>query len=113
MFTARFIETFTVRRSINYKKFGQTTIKYTMFNIIKLIRDNDLKTLGINLSNEINEIEQKWSGVWEFGMHGQNRKFVKHLLSRITSYVDSLVGKSTTYETYHHPSGRQFEIEHI
>lgn len=112
-FTARFIETFTVRRSINYKKFGQTTIKYTMFNIIKLIRDNDLKTLGINLSNEINEIEQKWSGVWEFGVHGQNRKFVKHLLSRITSYVDSLVGKSTTYETYHHPSGRQFEIEHI
>jgi hypothetical protein len=24
-----------------------------------------------------------------------------------------LVGKSTTYVTYHHPQGRQFEIEHI
>jgi len=112
-FTARFIETFTVRRSINYKKFGQTTIKYRMFNIIKLIRNNDLKALGINLTNEINDIEHKWSGAWYFGLHGQNRKFVKHLLSRISSYVDNLVGKSSTYASYHHPSGRQFELEHI
>ena len=112
-FTARFIETFTVRRSINYKKFGQTTIKYTMFNIIKLIRNNDLKLLGDNLTNEINDIEQKWSGMWHFGLHGQNRKFVKHLLSRISSYIDELVDKPTSYANYHHPTGRQFEIEHI
>src|SRR5699024_8224076 len=30
-FVARFIETFTVRRAVNYRKFGQTSIKYTMF----------------------------------------------------------------------------------
>jgi len=112
-FVARFIETFTVRRAINYRKFGQTSIKYTMFNIIKLIRNNDLNSLSKNLINEINNIEQKWDGIWEFGLHGQNRKFVKHLLSRITSYVDNLVGKSTTYVHYHHPNGKQFEIEHI
>jgi len=112
-YTARFIETFTVRRAINYRKFGQTTIKYTMFNIIKLVRNNDLINLGKNLENEVNGIEQKWSGISDFGLHGQNRKFVKHLLSRVTSYIDNLVGKSTTYESYHHPSGRQFEIEHI
>ena len=112
-FVARFIETFTVRRSVNYRKFGQTTIKYTMFNIVKLIRNNDLIGLGNNLTEEINGIEQSWDGVWEFGLHRQNRKFVKHLLSRITSYIDCLVGKDTNYFTYHHPKGRQFEIEHI
>lgn len=112
-FVARYIETFTVRRSINYRKFGQTAIKYTMFNIIKLIRNNDLKSLGVNLSKEINQITEDWDGVWEFGLHGMNRKFVKHLLSRISSYIDNLVGKDTTYVTYHHPNGRQFEIEHI
>ena len=42
-----------------------------------------------------------------------NGKFVKHLLSRITSYLDILIGKDTSYATYHHPSGKQFEIEHI
>jgi uncharacterized protein with ParB-like and HNH nuclease domain len=112
-FVSRFIETFTVRRAINYRKFGQTSIKYTMFNIIKLIRSNDIGALTINLSNEIEKIPENWDGVWEFGLHGQNGKFVKHLLSRITSYLDNLVGKDTTYVTYHHPNGRQFEIEHI
>jgi hypothetical protein len=42
-----------------------------------------------------------------------NRKFVKHLLSRITSYLDNLVGKDTNYASYYHPKGKGFEIEHI
>ena len=112
-FVARYIETFTVRRAINYRKFGQTSIKYTMFNVIKLIRSNDIITFGTNLSNEVESIPENWDNVWEFSMHGQNKKFVKHLLSRISSYLDDLIGKDTTYVTYHHPSGRQFEIEHI
>ena len=112
-FTARFIETFTVRRSVNYKKFGQTSIKYTMFNLIKLIRNNDLSILGKNLIKETSEIEQKWSAICDFGLHGQNRKFVKHLLSRISSHLDIIVGKDNTYVSYHHPNGRQFEIEHL
>lgn len=110
---ARFIETFTVRRSVNYKKFGQTAIKYTMFNIIKLIRDNELNDLYSNLSKEINEIPQNWTAVQGFRLHGMNRKFVKHLLSRISSHIDHLVGKDNSYITYHHPKGKQFEIEHI
>ena len=112
-YTARFIETFTVKRSVNYKKFGQTSIKYTMFNIIKLLRNNDLPTISKNLTKETEQIDANWDGVFYFRLHGMNKKFVKHLLSRISSYVDNLVGKDTNYATYHHPSGRQFEIEHI
>jgi uncharacterized protein with ParB-like and HNH nuclease domain len=110
---ARYIETFTVRRSINYKKFGQTAIKYTMFNIIKLVRDNELNDLYINLSKEIENIPQKWGAATQFRLHGMNRKFVKHLLSRISSYIDILIGKDINYVSYHHPKGKQFEIEHI
>lgn len=112
-FTARFIETFTVRRSVNYKKFGQTSIKYTMFNLIKLIRNNDLDKLGQNLTKETSEIEQQWNAINGFGLHGQNRKFVKHLLSRISSHLDIIIGKDNNYVSYHHPNGRQFEIEHL
>jgi uncharacterized protein with ParB-like and HNH nuclease domain len=112
-FVARFIETFTVRRAVNYRKFGQTSIKYTMFGIIKSIRNNDLQTLGQNLKKEILELDQKWEAVDDFRLHGMNRKFVKHLLSRVSSYVDNLVGKDTNYVSYHHPKGKQFEIEHI
>ncbi len=112
-FVARYIETYTVRRSVNYRKFGQTAIKYTMFNVIKLIRNNDLKALGINLSNEVDKIEENWHGVLRFRLHGQNRRFVKHLLSRVSSYIDNLSGKDIPYVAYQQPSGKQFEIEHI
>lgn len=112
-YTARYIETFTVRRAVNYKKFGQTSIKYTMFNSIKLIRNSELKMLGQSLSKAIDQIDQRWDGVGDFRLHGQNRKFVKHLLSRISGYVDELVGKDFNYVSYHHPKGKQFEIEHI
>lgn len=111
--TARYIETFTIRRSVNYKKFSQTSIKYTMFGIIKLIRNNDIITLGKNLKEEVSKIEQKWDGIEDFRLHGQNKKFIKHLLSRISSYIDNLTGKTTNYVSYHHPKGKQFEIEHI
>ena len=112
-FVSRFIETFTIRRAVNYKKFGQTSIKYTMFNLIKLIRNSDLSVLGKHLTKETIGIDQKWDGVDNFGLHGQNRKFVKHLLSRISSHIDTLVGKDNSYVSYHHPAGKQFEIEHL
>ncbi len=110
---AKYIETFTVRRSVNYKKFGQTAIKYTMFNIIKKIRNNEIGQLQTNLLAEANDISQKWDAMSQFRLHGMNRKFVKHLLSRVSGYVDDLVGKDTSYVTYHHPNGKQFQIEHI
>jgi uncharacterized protein with ParB-like and HNH nuclease domain len=112
-FVSRYIETFTVRRAINYRKFGASSIKYTMFNVIKLIRDNNIAVLGKNLKTEIEKIPENWEKVSAFGLHGQNGKFVKHLLSRISSYLDNVIGKDTSYATYHHPNGKQFEIEHI
>ena len=112
-YAARYIETFTVRRSVNYRKFGQTSIKYTMFNVIKQIRNNSIEQLAKNLSKEIDGIPQKWDGVNAFGLHGMNRKFVKHLLSRISGHVDELTGKTSNYVSYHHPKGKKFEIEHI
>ena len=110
---ARYIETFTVRRGVNFKKFGQTAIKYTMFNVIKEIRNNDIEDLKRNLSLEITKISETWDGIMNFRLHGMNRKFVKHLLSRVTSYLDQIIGCDTTYVSYHHPVGRQYEIEHI
>ncbi len=79
----------------------------------KLIRNNNLKSLGQNLIKETNNIEQKWDEINNFRLHRQNKKFVKHLLSRISSYLDVVVGKHNNYVSYHHPDGKQFEIEHI
>lgn len=111
---ARFIETFTVRRSVNFKKFGHSSIRYTIFNIVKLIRNNDLNSLHCHLKKEINNFDQNWDGIIGFHLHSQNKGFVKHLLSRITSFVDNESGdKDTNFLRYLNPKGKPFEIEHI
>lgn len=112
-FASRFIETFTVRRAINKRKFSQTSIKYTMFNIIKLIRNNTNEQLGINLTKEVESIDETWVGTSSFLLHSQNKSFVKHLLCRISSYLDNTIGKHNNYAAYQNPDGKQFEIEHI
>jgi len=110
---ARYIETFTVRRSINYRKFSQASIKYTMFNLMKQVRNSGLDTLKEKLAKEIKEIPESWNNINDFRWHGQNGRFVKHFLSRISSFVDQAVGKDIHYPAYYHPQGKQFEIEHI
>jgi hypothetical protein len=62
---------------------------------------------------EADKLPEKWDGIQKFYLHSMNGNFVKHLLSRLSSYIDNLIGKDTTYANYHHPKGKQFEIEHI
>lgn len=112
---ALYIESFTVRRAINYRRFNQSSIKYTMFNVIKQIRGNEVGELGDNLEILADRIDESWDGIDGFSMHGQNKRFVKFFLSRISSYVDELAGIDTNFCSYYQKpiKGRPFEIEHI
>jgi uncharacterized protein with ParB-like and HNH nuclease domain len=111
---ARYIETFTVRRAVNFKKFGASSIRYTMYSLVKEIRGKDLGALRSILAGKISEMEHGWEGFKHFMMHGMNRRFVKFLLSRLTAFVEQGSGKTTTFQTYFESKGgKPFEIEHI
>jgi uncharacterized protein with ParB-like and HNH nuclease domain len=111
---ARYIETFVVRRSINFRKFSASSIRYTMYSLVKEIRGKDLPALRALLAAKLKELDASWSEFKHFGIHGQNRKFVKFLLSRITAYVEQGAGMTSTFQTYHEsPGGKPFEVEHI
>ena len=111
---ARYIETFVVRRSINFRKFSASSIRYTMYSLVKEIRGKDVPTLRALLAAKLKELDTSWNEFKNFGIHGQNRKFVKFLLSRITAYVEQGAGMTSTFQTYHEsPGGKPFEVEHI
>ncbi|MCC8170190.1 MAG: DUF262 domain-containing HNH endonuclease family protein [Parabacteroides sp.] len=111
---ARYIETFVVRRSINFRKFASSSIRYTMYTLVKEIRRTEVHELKAILKRKLDEMEETWIGVRNFRLHGQNRVFVKFLLSRITSYVEQQSGLNSSFEKYYHnPGGKSFEVEHI
>jgi len=111
---AKYIEVFSVRRSVNFKNFGASSIRYTMYSLVKEIRRRPLSELHSILARKIAEMEQTWAGVETFRWHGMNRNFVKFLLSRISGFIDQQCGLSSHFETYFfNQGGKPFEIEHI
>jgi uncharacterized protein with ParB-like and HNH nuclease domain len=111
---ARYIETFVVRRSINFRKFSSSSIRYTMYVLVKEIRNKSISELKSILASKLGDMDEGWHAINNFRLHGQNRRFVKFLLSRMTSFVEQETGMTTTFETYYHsPGGKPFEVEHI
>lgn len=110
---AKFVETFTVRRSINYRSFGASSIRYTMCLLTKEIRRKSLPELYAILSGKLDEMEETWEGMKNFARHGANSRFIKFLLSRISGYVDEQSGLNSNFDAYQFPDGKPMEIEHI
>jgi len=110
---ARYIETFCVRRSVNFRKFGAASIRYTFLTLVKEIRGKSANELKAIFSAKLDEMNEDWSGVPSFSLHQMNRKFVKYLLSRISGFIDEQSGQASSFLTYFNGAGKAFEIEHI
>ena len=111
---ARFMETFAVRRSVNFRKFGASSIRYTMYSLVKELRGKDLDSLQTLLKGKLDDMPEKWEGIAEFRLHGMNKQFVKFLLSRITGFIDQQSGAASNFSTYFISAGKKpYEIEHI
>jgi uncharacterized protein with ParB-like and HNH nuclease domain len=111
---AAYIETFSVRRSVNFRNFSASSIRYTMYSLVKEIRGSELLDLKLLLGQKLQDMKESFDGMSTFRMHGQNKRFVKFLLARITGWCERQAGMSSSFVTYYQPgSGKPFEVEHI
>ena len=111
---ARYIEAFAVRRGANSRRFAASSIRYTMYTLVKEIRGKSVEDLKKSLSAKLAEQGESFDAMSRFYLHSQNRTFVKFLLSRITAFIEKDSGMPSTFEKYYRsPEGKPFEIEHI
>ncbi|MFH4642258.1 DUF262 domain-containing protein [Vibrio alginolyticus] len=111
---AKYIDIFCVRRSVNFRNFSASSIRYTMYNLVKEIRNKDYSELVEIFDKKLSEMDEQWSGFEWFRLHGQNGRFVKYLLSRLSGYIDGLAGENTDFATYYHATnGKPYEVEHL
>ena len=111
---ARFIETFAVYRGANYRNFSQSSIRYTMYNLVLVLRDKSINEVGEILKRKLTDVEENLAGISRLGMHGQNKHFIKFLLSRITAHIEQQSGRTTDFSTYfNNTGGKPFESEHM
>ncbi len=111
---ARYIETLTTRRAVHGKQSRQTTLVYSIYTLVKELRNKNLIELAPVLKKSIDKMDYQWEGTHHFTYNYRtNRKIVKHLLARISGYLDDLVEAPTKYKDYHDPDGLPYQIEHL
>jgi len=112
--TARFIETFSVFKALNYRTLAQSSIRYTIYSLVKSVRDKSADELSDIYKQSIGGLDVNLSGIREFGMHQQNKRFVRFLLARITNYLEDNSGVPSTFEQYvTDEAAKPFQVEHI
>ena len=111
---AKHIDNFVVRRSVNYRLFSSNSIRYTMCNLVKSIRNKSVEELKAVLTKNTEQIDDFTIAMPKFRLHGQNGRFVKYLLARMTSFVEEQCGMSSNFVVYMtNPDCKPYEIEHI
>ena len=113
---ARFIDNYIIARVVNYRSVDYNTVKYYAFNVTKLIRGNDIPTLKRNLKTEYENMTSKSdeTAISDFGLNSFTKKYIKHMLARITSYIEEQTLVQPKYQEYMAIKTKNpFEIEHI
>lgn len=111
---AGWTDIFVARRMVNYRNYGYSTVAYTMFNLIKDIRDLDLQELADVLGARVAEMEGDFSGVANLSLNMTNGNRIKYLLARMTAWLEARCEKTVTFADLVSREQRYpFEIEHI
>lgn len=112
---SRFIDLFIVARVTNYKSCDYSTIKNHIFALTKSIRNADVESLKSILKDHYNAMNYDANeAIYSFGLNGFTKKYIKHILARLTGYIEEQCGVESNYLNYiNYKTKNPFEIEHI
>lgn len=113
---AGYLDIFIARRVVSRRTLNYSSIVYTMFNLMKEIREHgaDVYELAAFLSARVDSMEESFEGVSWFSLNQQNRRYVHHLLARMTRHIEEQSGVESSFESYvSREIAKPYEIEHI
>ncbi|SHK06669.1 Uncharacterized conserved protein, contains ParB-like and HNH nuclease domains [Geosporobacter subterraneus DSM 17957] len=109
-----FIDQFISIRIFNFKTVDYSSIKYTVFNITKMIRNKDIQELTAILKQYINNMGYTLDGIDGFYLNQFTRRYMLHILSRMTYYVEEQSGINSNFANYvNREQKNPYDIEHI
>lgn len=111
---AAFVDIFASIRIFNSKKVNWNTNKHLLFKVIVSIRDQELKDVGMHLFNTLEYMPEKIEGVLSFRLNQYTKRYMLHLLARLTSHINSKMGYVSEFEAYVDRTSKiTYDIEHI
>lgn len=112
---ARFIDLLIVSRVLNYKSLDYSTIKNYIFSVTKDIRNTTVSELKEKLSKQLSDLNVNYAeSIPNFRLNGYTKKYIKHMLARITGFIEEQTDVASNYCNYVNMQTKNpFEVEHI
>ncbi|MDE0701852.1 MAG: DUF262 domain-containing protein [Acidimicrobiaceae bacterium] len=108
------LDIYVVRRMVNHRNFGYSTVQYTMFNLMKTVRNKPTDEVRSALFEWLDSEWETLDGIYNFALTQRNRKHVRYVLARITAWLDGELETGVTFADYMDRSRKHpFEVEHI
>ena len=83
-----FLDIYLARRIVNYKTNTYSASQYTMFNLMKAIRDLDVAQLRRHLYSYLNDMDETFDAMGQYYLHRRNYTRTRYLLARITAWIE-------------------------
>lgn len=120
--TARYLDIWLMRRVVNYIRVGYSSVSYAMWLLSRDIRGKSLNELIDVLTDRLAQDDVTFEGspargrggIAELGLNQFSRRYIFHLLARLTAYVDTGAGKADGFPAYvDRQQKNPYDIEHI
>ena len=112
---SKFVDIFASVRIFNFKKVNWNTNKYLLFRVMREIRNQDCRTVGMALVRALRRMDVSIDGITKFSLNQFSGRYMLHLLARFTSYVNVKMGNPSHFDVYvdRKRKGNTYDIEHI
>ena len=112
---SKFVDDFASIRIFNFKKVNWNTNKYLLFRVMREIRNQDCRTVGMVLVRTLRRMDVSIDAITKFSLNQFSGRYMLHLLARFTSYVNTKIGNPSQFDVYvdRKRKGNTYDIEHI
>ena len=112
---SKFVDDFASIRIFNFKKVNWNTNKYLLFRVMREIRNQDCRTVGMVLVRTLRRMDVSIDAITKFSLNQFSGRYMLHLLARFTSYVNTKMGNPSQFDIYvdRKRKGNTYDIEHI
>jgi hypothetical protein len=119
---ATYLDIWLMRRTVNYIRVGYSSTSYAMYLLCRDVRGKSLPELVAILTDKLAKDDVTFdgnaakgrTGIDGLGLNQFSRRYIYHLLARVTAYLEAGSGKPDLFDKYvDRTSKNPCDIEHI